>query len=324
VLDPLSLSINEAWKYQGLTLPNPAVGACVSDANGAILSVEAHKKASEPHAEVLALLSAYNLLNQTQIRLDSSEQIHNFLLANHNGIFNSLTITTTLEPCSHVGKTPSCADLLCRLQIKRVVVGCSDEHKIARGGADLLTRANIEVEILDDVRCMELIEPFLLSRKRAFVLFKWAQRLDGTIDGGTISSLKSREFVHQIRSTADLLVIGAQSVRDDRPILDARLVNGRAPDVLILSHTKKIDRSIPLFSVKDRDVYISDNLDLLEQYRYVLVEGGARAYESIRDRVDMHLCFISPSTGGTIRLQNIKRKILHQNASGDDIKIWMR
>ena len=85
----MSLAIAEAWKYQGLTYPNPAVGCCVVGQNSQILSVEAHQKAGNPHAEVEALKSAYfKLTNNSEIlQLTKSSDIHIFLLNNHNNLF---------------------------------------------------------------------------------------------------------------------------------------------------------------------------------------------------------------------------------------------
>ncbi len=108
----MNLAINEAWKYQGLTYPNPAVGCCVVGEHGEIISIEAHKKSGSPHAEVNALQVAFASLSNTVeiLLLKSSHDIHNYLIENHNNIFNKCTLYVTLEPCAHVGKTPSCAN----------------------------------------------------------------------------------------------------------------------------------------------------------------------------------------------------------------------
>ena len=119
----MNLAISEAWKYQGLTYPNPAVGCTVVGEHGEILAVEAHHKAGEPHAEVNALKAAYYKLTQddTILSLTSSFDIHNYLLKNHNNIFKNCSLYSTLEPCSHIGKTPACANLIAKLGIKNVL-----------------------------------------------------------------------------------------------------------------------------------------------------------------------------------------------------------
>jgi len=234
----MHLALKEAWKYQGLTYPNPAVGCTVVGANGEILAVEAHHKAGEPHAEVNALKSAYyKLTNDNYIlALHESVDIHTHLLSNHNNIFKNVTLYSTLEPCSHFGKTPSCARLISELGIKNVFVGSYDTNQKAKNGNMILQMNSCEVytEILKK-ECDALLLPFQKTLDDNFVFFKWAQRLNATTDGGTISSKESRENVHAMRDVCDLLVIGGNTVRIDRPTLDARLVNGKAPDILIVS-----------------------------------------------------------------------------------------
>lgn len=129
----MNLAISEAYKYQLLTYPNPAVGAVVISSCGKILSIKAHKKAGKPHAEVLALKEAYKILtNDFGIdNLTNSKDIHNYLIKNHNNCFNGCEIYTTLEPCSHVGKTPSCANLIKELKLKKVYIGSRDFNNIA-------------------------------------------------------------------------------------------------------------------------------------------------------------------------------------------------
>ena len=118
----MKLAIDEAWKYQLLTYPNPAVG-CVIVKDGKLLSIEAHKEAGMPHAEVNALKAAYLLEYPNSIlkMKNSSQDIHTFLLENHNGYFNDCEIFVTLEPCNHIGKTPSCANLLKELKPKKAL-----------------------------------------------------------------------------------------------------------------------------------------------------------------------------------------------------------
>ena len=107
----MKLAIDEAWKYQLLTYPNPAVG-CVIVKNGKLLAIEAHKEAGMPHAEVNALKEAFLKENPKSVlsTLKTSQEIHKFLIENHNGFFNDCEIFVTLEPCNHIGKTPACAN----------------------------------------------------------------------------------------------------------------------------------------------------------------------------------------------------------------------
>jgi len=325
----MNLALREAWKYQGLTYPNPAVGCTIVGKQGEILAVEAHKKAGEPHAEVEALKMAYYKLTSDEkiLTLTTSAQIHTYLLENHNGCFSGISVFTTLEPCSHIGKTPSCADLLCKLKIKKLFVGSQDLNEEASGGNEIVKESNIEVEeSLLKEECDALLKPFNTWKKERFVFFKWAQRLNGTVDGGVISSQKTRTLVHAKRDVCDLLVIGGNSVRVDRPTLDARLVNGRAPDVLILSRSGEFDKTIGLFHVKNRKVIISDNFDILKGYKNIMIEGGGNMFELSKDIADYHLCFLSPQIGGKTGFggMNEKFEILNILQDEQDIIMWMK
>lgn len=325
----MNLALREAWKYQGLTYPNPAVGCTVVGKNGEILAIEAHKKAGAPHAEVEALKSAYFKLSGDKkiLEFEDSAQIHTYLLENHNNCFNDVSVYTTLEPCSHVGKTPSCANLLSKLKIKKLFVGSKDSNAIASGGNEIVKNSGIVVEnsILKK-ECDALLKPFTLWQNERFIFFKWAQRLNGTVGGGVISSHKSRTLVHAMRDVCDLLVIGGESVRVDRPTLDARLTGGMAPDILILSRSKEFDKTIPLFSVKDREVMICDNFDILKNYRNIMIEGGANMFEFTKDIVNYHLCFVSPKIGGETSFNGINEKfeILNILQDEQDIIMWMK
>jgi len=325
----MSLALAEAWKYQGLTYPNPAVGCCVVGEYGEILAVEAHHKAGEPHAEVNALKSAYyKLTNDSYIlALQDSADIHTHLLSNHNGIFENTKLYSTLEPCSHYGKTPSCANLIAELGIKEVYIGSNDTNKKAANGSMILSMNNCMVysEILKE-ECDALLYPFQKTLEDHFVYFKWAQRLNGTTDGGIISSEISRQNVHAMRDVCDLLVIGGGTVREDRPTLDARLVNGKAPDILILSRTKEFDRTIPLFGVAGREVFIEENLDRIKDYKNIMIEGGSQMYARTREVVDYYLCYIAPSLGGSevIGFSGDNFEFLNINKESEDIITWMK
>ena len=325
----MSLALKEAWKYQGLTYPNPAVGCTVVGKNGEILAVEAHKKAGFPHAEVEALKSAYLKLTDDSkiLEFNLSLEIHNYLLQNHNNCFAGISIYTTLEPCSHVGKTPSCATLISALGIKKVYIGSKDFNEIASGGSEALLKCGVDVkEGIIQKECDALLEPFLVWSKGEFVFFKWAQRLNGTTDCGIISSKESRANLHAMRSVCDLLVIGGNTVRTDRPTLDARLVDGKAPDILIISREKEFDRSIPLFAIAGREVYIEDNFSRLKNYKNIMIEGSSKMFELTKDFTDFYLCYMAPSFGGknAIEAMDAKFDILNLQKEDEDIIMWMK
>ncbi len=326
---PMQVAIDSAWEFQGLTFPNPAVGCAVVDGAGKIVSVGVHERAGEPHAEVHALQMAYAVIKEDSaiLALTDSSEIHDFLIENHDNIFASCTLYVTLEPCSHHGKTPSCAQLVKALGVSKVVIAQKDPNAEAAGGEDILQQSGCEVEISEACtqRAADLLKPFIMWQKKPYVTFKWAQRLDGSIDGGTISSHISRVHVHAMRDVSDLIVIGGETVRQDRPTLDSRLVGGKVCDVLIYSRQKEFDKTIALFNVEGRKVYIEPSLERIKEYRNILIEGGPAMFEATKNIVDSYLCFVAPKSGGTIRFTNSKDdfRILHSQTSGSDLMMWM-
>ena len=294
-IDYLKLAINEAWKYQFLTFPNPAVGACIVK-NDEVLAVEAHHEAGNPHAEVNTLKSAFLKLNPTSDLkyLTTSHDIHDFLIKNHNNLFIECTIYVTLEPCNHQGKTPACANLLESIGIKKVVIGSLDPNKIASGGKDRLEKAGVEVEVLNDDNSYNLLLPFIKWEEKNFTFFKLAMRDDGTVDGGYITSQDSLDLVHKIRTKLNLLVIGGNTVRIDRPTLDSRFAKiNKAPNILIYSKQTEYDKTIPLFNVLNREVTISDNLNILANNNLIMIEGGFNLLNTLNDKIDIIMLFIS-------------------------------
>lgn len=325
----MNLAINAAWEYQLLTFPNPAVGAVCIGATGEILSVGAHKRSGGPHAEVYALRDAYvTLSGDDAIGLsDDSAHIHNYLRKNHNNLFQNISMAVTLEPCAHSGKTPSCALLIRDLGIKTLFIACKDSNPIAANGVSILEDAGVTCTFgIMEKEGSQLLGPFLQWQKKPFVFFKWAQRLDGTIDNGIISSLASREHVHGLRDVCDLIVIGGRTVREDRPTLDARLVEGKAPDVLIYSRNKDFDTNIPLFSILNRRVFIEPSLEKIKEYSLVMIEGGASMMAAISSVCDWYLCYIAPHIGnGTQTVGSVTEDFEVMSAKiNEDIILWMR
>lgn len=327
----IDLALAAAWKYQGLTLPNPAVGAVVVDKNGKILGVGAHEKAGLPHAEVNAIKNSFLEISQDEIlkndlrSLTNSHEIHDFLIKHSQNIFEDGTIYVTLEPCNHTGKTPACSNLIGSLKFKKVVFSQKDPNKSASGGEEYLRSLGVEViSAVREKEGRELLEPFILYQKKNFVLYKWAQRLNGTYTGGKVSCPESFKDVHRIRDVVDLIVIGGETVREDRPTLDARLVDGKAPDVLILSRKKEFDKTIPLFNVKNREVIISDNVDLIDNCKYVLIEGGKDFYTFVKKKIDFHLIYQSSTTGDGVSMNSVQLEYLKTEVFDKDLKIWGR
>ncbi len=325
----MNLAINEAWNYQGLTYPNPAVGCCVVK-DGRILAIEAHQRAGESHAELRAMLAAYEALEGRKAAVDSSDAdaVYDFLQTVPKELFWGVSLYVTLEPCSHVGRTPSCAWTLSRFPLKKVVIAASDPIDAHGGGIDILANSGIDVEFgLCEDEAKALLEPFLIWQERAFVLFKLAQSANGRIGGGYLSCPESLEHVHRLRAVADELLIGGSTVRTDRPRLDCRFIKEDAPDITIYSRRKEFDRSIALFDVPNRQVRITDNLEwLLKRPSFLLVEGGEGMLLALKEHIDWLLLYQTPKLSDNPLSYNVDQKLsyLHRRPIGVDLMIWSR
>lgn len=322
----MELAFNEAFKYMLLTYPNPAVGAVVTYKNK-IVAIEAHKKAGTSHAEVLALISAYENISKETVDFDRLDAVkaHNFLLSLPKGYFKNCEIFVTLEPCSHFGKTPSCAKLLSKLNLKRVVIGSKDPIDKHSGGFTLLKNSKIDV-LYSDFNTSVLIEPFKIWQKRSFVVFKLAQTINGVIGGGYLSSKESLIHTHKIREVSTTLLIGGNTVRVDKPTLDCRFIGKKAPDITIYSKKRDFDNSIPLFKIKNREVNITDCLNLLNNKGLVLVEGGEGMLKALESRIDWLLTYQTPKIRekSVSYFLNIDLEFLKIVKNSKDLIIWSR
>ena len=315
----MSLAINEAWKYQFLTYPNPAVGCVILDKNEKILAIKAHEKAGKSHAELNAIAYAFKSLKPEISLPKEANALHEFICKNHNQIFKDALAFVSLEPCSHQGKTPPCAKLFSELGFKKVFISVKDENKIASGGAEFLKKNGVEVEF--DVlknEGLKLIKPFLKWQNGTFKLFKLALFMNGSIFGKIVSNELSRTYMHKIRSNLDLLVLGGNTIRNDRPILDARLCNGKAPDICILSrqNLQSFDKNIPLFSVPNRKIYTQ----IPKEARFLMYEGGENFLKIFKDEMDMFLIFQNSSLNSCENLKlDLNLKPLYRGNLGSDV-----
>ena len=188
----------------GNVSPNPMVG-CVIVKDGKIIGEGHHEQYGGPHAEV----------NAVQAVKDQS-------------LLPQSTAYVTLEPCSHFGKTPPCADLLVRHQVKRVVICNEDPNPLVAGqGIERLRNAGIEVEIgllREEGRVLNRRFFTAFEKKRPYVILKWAQTTDGFVarenyDSKWISNTYSRQLVHKWRAEEDAILVGTNTARYDNPSL---------------------------------------------------------------------------------------------------------
>lgn len=288
----MDLALDEAWKYQFLTYPNPAVGCVILDKNKQILSIKAHEKAGSYHAELNAILQAFKHYHPKAKIPKNANAAHAFLLANHAGLFKGASAYVSLEPCAHQGKTPPCVQLFCALGFEKVFISVQDKSALAGGGAEILRQKGIKTQIgLCKQRGKELLEPFLKWQKGRFKLFKLALSLNGSPFGKFVSNEMSRAYAHKIRSKLDLLVIGGNTLRTDKPILDARLdksKDAKAPNLCVLS-SKPLESftHIPAFGVAGREIYTQ----IPKHAQFIMFEGGQNFLKAFAKDMDMFLIF---------------------------------
>ena len=327
----MQLAIDEAWKYQLLTYPNPAVG-CVVVKNGEILAIEAHTKANTPHAEVNAIKSAFLKKNNcdTLKNLNNANDIHNYFFELKTDFFKDCEIFVTLEPCNHYGKTPPCSNLLEEIKPKRLIIGQTDPNEEATGGTKRLKNKNIDVqENILNHEAKKLLYPFTLtSNKQNIILFKIATRLNGSFDGGKITSNETIQYLHEIRAIADALAIGGNTVRIDKPTLDARYSKSKkSPDIIIFSKQKNFDSQIPLFGIKNRQVFITDEPKTLNDFKFTIIEGGTNLLNLVYNYVNLFLFVVSvEKIGGNIFLENFHKdlELLKIVKHGNELLIWLK
>ena len=324
----MQLAIDKAWEFQGVTYPNPAVGAVVTYKNR-IVSIEAHRKAGESHAEVLALVEAYKSMSGKDIDFNkfNAKDAHKFLRDLPKGYFAECEIYVTLEPCNHSGKTPSCASLLEELNLKYIFIAIEDPIDGHSNGAKRLYSVTIGIK---EREARELLEPFLIWQDRAFILFKIAQSSNGrvstTLNNGYLSSKESLVDVHKMRAVCSRLLIGGETVRVDSPTLDCRFIEAKPPDIYIYSQKGNFNREIPLFNIKNREVEIGDDLSFLDKPSFVIVEGGEGMLKSLLDKIDWILIYQTPTLSSNLSIYNIDRNLnfLKLQKQSRDIKIWAK
>ncbi|MBP1540078.1 MAG: bifunctional diaminohydroxyphosphoribosylaminopyrimidine deaminase/5-amino-6-(5-phosphoribosylamino)uracil reductase RibD [Prevotella sp.] len=238
------------------TRPNPMVGAVIV-AGGQIIGEGYHIRAGEPHAEVNAFAS---------------------VAAADEHLLGEATIYVSLEPCSHYGKTPPCADLIISKGVRRVVVGCVDSFsKVSGRGISRLRDAGIDVEVgVLEKECRWMNRRFftLNERQRPYIILKWAQSANGFIDNAfrptAISTPLTQMLSHKLRSEEDAILVGRVTAERDHPRLDVRHWSGQPPRRVVLSHANGIDA-------------VMEQL-CQEGVQSLIVEGGAQTHQSFLDR----------------------------------------
>ena len=274
--------------------PNPLVGAVIV-VNDQIIGEGYHERYGQAHAEPNAIhaVTEKELLQQA-------------------------TLYVSLEPCSHYGKTPPCADLIVQMKIPRVVIGTLDPNpKVSGRGVKIMQEAGIEVVVgVLEKECYELNKRFFIfqNQKRPFILLKWAQTYDGFIDTHRqnnteqalqISNEITRQLTHKMRSENQAIMVATNTVLLDNPSLTVRFWSGRNPIRIILDRRGRIPFDYQVMNglvktivftekeTKSREnlLFVSIQFDdkLLQnilkalfelQINAVLVEGGSKLLQS--------------------------------------------
>lgn len=229
--------IELAKKGSGNVSPNPMVG-CVIVCKEKIIGEGYHKIYGGPHAEV-------NAINSVQ---------------NQEDLKNS-TIYVSLEPCAHFGLTPPCSDLIISKKIPNVVIGSIDPFaKVAGKGIEKLKNAGCDVKIgILKEKCDDLNKRFFTyhSKKRPFIILKWAQTMDGFIDIDRtkenygeptwITGQQSLLRVHQLRAREDAIMVGTNTAEKDNPSLTVRNCEGNNPLRIVLDQRLRLPAHLALF-----------------------------------------------------------------------------
>ncbi len=316
---------------KGSVSPNPLVG-CVIVYGDNIIGEGWHQKYGEAHAEVNAIRSV-----------------------NDKALLKQSTVYVTLEPCSHTGKTPPCADLLIQSSVKKVVIANEDSNPLVAGkGIKKLQEAGIEVVtgVLEKPG-HKLNQRFFtfVENERPYIILKWAQTADGFIarenyESRWISNEFSRQLVHRWRSEEDAVLIGTKTAAHDNPHLNVRDWSGRNPIRIVIDRFLRLPKTLHLFDLAqkticynllkheehDNLVYIRlDEINFLDhlihdlfkrKIQSIIVEGGALTLNFFiqSGRWDEARIFNSTrSFGSGIEAPALKGNLMAEESIFDDI-----
>jgi diaminohydroxyphosphoribosylaminopyrimidine deaminase/5-amino-6-(5-phosphoribosylamino)uracil reductase len=276
----------------GTVSPNPMVG-CVIVAKGKIIGEGYHKKIGQAHAEVNAINNVFERFGEAAPDL-----------------LKLATVYVSLEPCAHFGKTPPCADLLIKHQVKRVIICNADPFPEVNGrGMEKLKAAGIEVDqgmLAEEGKILNKRFFTRIEKQRPYIILKWAQTANGYFtplinQKRWISNPLSKKLVHKWRSEEDAILVGKKTVMTDNPELNTREWPGNNPirividkhlDISVSSHVYNdqaktiflnevktdVSRNIHFVQMEDMTFYLPQKIAFqlyLMDIQSVIIEGGA-------------------------------------------------
>nr|WP_301402766.1 bifunctional diaminohydroxyphosphoribosylaminopyrimidine deaminase/5-amino-6-(5-phosphoribosylamino)uracil reductase RibD [Polaribacter huanghezhanensis] len=257
----------------GFTHPNPSVGAVVV-LNNEIIGEGFTSVYGGNHAEVNAVNSVKDI-----------------------SVLKEATMYVTLEPCSHIGKTPPCADLIVKHQFKNVVIGCVDTNSLVAGkGIERLRNVGIHVivGVLED-KCKEHHKRFFTvqNKKRPFIILKWAETNNGFIAPKIknekkpvwISNQYSQQLVHKWRSEEHAILVGTNTVIADNPKLNVRSWSGNNPIRIVLDRSLRIPISANVFDGSVQTIFLTETRNKKQEER-VVISSGVEKSQLIFEEID--------------------------------------
>lgn len=253
-------------KALGSSSPNPMVG-CVITHQDKIIGEGFTSQYGGPHAEVNAINSVAD-----------------------KSLLKEATLYVTLEPCSHYGKTPPCADLIIKNNFQKVIIGIQDPNKKVSGrGIRKLEDAGCEVllGILED-ECRKHHKRFLTfhEKHRPFIILKWAETKDGFIapkadwrkakpEPYWISNSYAKQRVHQWRSEQQAILAGTNTVLEDNPRLNVRCWKGNSPIRIIIDKALKLPMNLNIYDNSTRTIILTqveDETKFHEGLQYEIID----------------------------------------------------
>ena len=282
-----------ALKGIGYVAPNPMVGSVIVY-KGIVIGKGYHKNYGSHHAEV-------NAINSVE---DKS-------------LLQKSTLYVNLEPCSHFGKTPSCANLIIEHKIPKVIVGCVDSFSEV-AGKGILKMKNKGVEVVVGVlekESREINRRFFTfhEKKRPYIILKWAESKDELIapknqqEPFWMTSSDSKKLVHKWRAEEDAILVGRITAEKDNPSLTVRELKGENPIRIVIDKDLKLSSDLNLFNSEVKTIifnaikseetrtnqFIKINFNYLtknileelhkQNIQSVIVEGGSKTLRSFID-----------------------------------------